>query len=38
MIDQIRSIDNKRLQKKVGTLPTNIEIEIKQRLALILDL
>ncbi len=38
MIDQIRAIDNRRLTKKVGTLPTNISKEVKENLKIILDL
>jgi mRNA interferase MazF len=38
LIDQIRAIDNKRLQKKIGTLPEDIELTVKENLAIILDL
>ena len=38
MIDQIRAIDNRRLTKKVGTLPTNISKVVKENLKIILDL
>lgn len=38
LLDQIRSIDNKRFQKKIGLLPANIEMEIKHNLSIILDL
>jgi mRNA interferase MazF len=38
MIDQVRSIDVKRLQKKLGSLPEEIEDKIKNNLAIILDL
>ena len=38
LIDQIRAIDNKRLQRRIGTLPDNIVFVLKQNLAIILDL
>ena len=38
MIDQVRAIDVKRLQKKLGTLPEEVEDKIKYNLAIILDL
>lgn len=38
MIDQIRAIDNKRLIKKVGILPTDIIEKIKENIAIIVDL
>jgi mRNA interferase MazF len=38
MIDQIRAIDVKRLQKKLGTVPEEVEDKVKQNLAVILDL
>lgn len=38
MIDQIRSIDNKRLVKKVGSLPTDLIQKIKENIAIIIDL
>lgn len=38
LIDQIRAIDNKRLQKKIGILPDEMEFILKQNLAIILDL
>jgi mRNA interferase MazF len=38
MIDQVRAIDVKRLQKKLGTLPEEIEDKIKHNLSIILDL
>lgn len=38
MVDQIRAIDNKRLVKKVGILPTDIIIKIKENLATMIDL
>ena len=38
MIDQVRAIDVKRLQKKLGTIPEEVEDKIKHSLAIILDL
>ncbi len=38
MIDQIRAIDNKRLIKKVGNLPTDLIVKIKENIAIIVDL
>ena len=38
MIDQIRAIDNKRLVKKVGVVPTNLIAKIKENIAIIIDL
>lgn len=38
MIDQIRSIDNKRLVKKVGDLPHHLIEKIKKNLMIVLDL
>lgn len=38
MIDQIRSIDNKRLIKKIGRVPEELEDPIKQNLKIVLDL
>lgn len=38
LIDQVRAIDNKRLQKKLGDLPEEIENQIKRNLAIIFDL
>jgi mRNA interferase MazF len=38
MIDQIRSIDNKRLIKKVGNLPRELIELIKENIQIILDL
>jgi mRNA interferase MazF len=38
MIDQLRSIDNKRLQRKIGTIPEHLEEKVKQNLKIILDL
>ena len=38
MIDQIRAIDNKRLIKKVGKLPTELVEKVKENIAIIIDL
>ena len=38
MTDQIRSIDNKRLIKKIGVAPTDIAYKIKENLKILLDL
>ena len=38
MIDQIRAIDNKRLVKKVGNLPTDLIDSVKENISIILDL
>ena len=38
LIDQIRSIDNKRLIKKVGDLPTDLIDKVKENIMITLDL
>ncbi len=38
MIDQIRSIDNKRLIKKVGNLPPELTALIKENIKIVLDI
>lgn len=38
MIDQIRAIDNKRLLKKIGSLPSDISDKIKENIVIVLDL
>lgn len=38
MIDQIRAIDNRRLTTKVGELPKDLQIKVKENIKLILDL
>lgn len=38
LIDQIRAIDNKRLQKRLGSLPEEVEEQVKRNLLVILDL
>lgn len=38
MIDQIRAIDNKRLIKKIGSIPTDLIEKIKENLSIMVDL
>jgi len=38
MIDQIRAIDNKRLIKKAGNIPAEVERQIKENLKIIFDI
>ena len=38
MIDQIRAIDNQRLIKKVGDLPTSLIEKVKENLMITMDL
>ena len=38
MIDQLRAIDNKRLIKKLGSLPDNIIGQLMENIQIILDL
>ena len=38
MIDQIQAIDNKRLVKKIGSLPVNLIERIKNNIKIVLDL
>ncbi len=38
MIDQIRAIDNKRLVKKVGSLPNELIDRVKENIAIVIDL
>lgn len=38
MIDQVRSIDNKRLIKKLGDLPNKLRYKIVENLKIVLDL
>jgi len=38
MIDQVRTINNKRLIKKIGELPDNLTNKVKENLSIILDL
>jgi mRNA interferase MazF len=37
MIDQVRAIDKKRLQKKMGAIPGELEEIVKQNLKIIFD-
>jgi len=38
LIDQIRAIDNKRLTKKLGDLPTDLTLKVKENIKTILDI
>ena len=38
VIDQLRTIDNKRLVKKVGKLPPNLVRKVKENLMIVLDI
>jgi len=38
MIDQLRAIDNKRLIKKLGKLPTSCIKKVKENIKIVLDL
>jgi mRNA interferase MazF len=38
MIDQIRAIDNKRLIRKLGTLPHNLSEQVKENIQIVLDI
>ncbi len=38
MIDQMHSIDNKRLIKKIGDLPENLADKVKQNIKIVLNL
>ena len=38
MIDQIRAIDNKRLIKKIGSLPSSIAERVKENIMIVFDL
>jgi len=38
MIDQIRAIDNKRLTKRIGTLPDELSEKVKGNIMIVLDL
>lgn len=37
MLDQMRSIDNRQLQKKIGSIPTELEELVKRNFKIILD-
>jgi len=38
MIDQIRSIDNRRLINKIGELPKNLQDRVKENILIVLNL
>lgn len=38
MMDQIRAIDNRRLTSKVGELPRDLQLRVKENIKIILDL
>jgi len=38
MIDQIRAIDNRRLTTKLGDLPQDLQIKVKENIRIVLDL
>lgn len=38
MIDQIRAIDNKRLMNKIGELPKDLHLKVKDNIKIIMDL
>ena len=38
MIDQMRAIDNKRLIKKIGSLPQHLVEQVKENILIILDI
>lgn len=38
MIDQLRAIDNKRLIKKIGELPTDLCQKVRENIKIVLDL
>ena len=38
MIDQIRAIDNRRLTTKVGELPRDLQLKVKENIKIVLDL
>lgn len=38
MIDQVRSIDNRRLTAKLGELPPDLQTKVKENLKIIMDL
>ena len=38
MMDQIRAIDNRRLTSKVGELPRDLQLKVKENIKIILDL
>ena len=38
MVDQIRAVDNRRLVRKIGTLPHNLRKKIQENIMIVLDL
>ena len=38
MMDQIRAVDNRRLVRKIGRLPADLEERIKERIRIVFDL
>ena len=38
MIDQIRAIDNRRLTTRVGEIPLDIQLKVKDNIKIVLDL
>lgn len=38
MIDQVRTIDNRRLMKKIGTLPAALAGKVEENLSIVLDI
>ena len=38
MIDQIRAIDNRRLTSKLGELPRDLQLKVKDNIKIVLDL
>jgi mRNA interferase MazF len=38
MMDQMRAIDNKRLIKKIGNLPSELVEKVKENMRIVLDL
>ena len=38
MIDQIRAIDNRRLTTKLGDLPQDLQVKVKENIRIVLDL
>jgi len=38
MIDQVRAIDNRRLTSKLGELPLDLQLKVKENIKIVLDL
>ncbi|WP_163378865.1 type II toxin-antitoxin system PemK/MazF family toxin [Cyclobacterium sp. SYSU L10401] len=38
MIDQVRAIDNRRLTKRLGTLPDELTVQVRENIRIVLDL